>query len=92
MNRSELVDVIAKATDMKKVNIEPVIDAVFSTIVDALKNREEVRILGFGTFAAVLTKATTARNPRTGEKVDVPAKYKIKFRPGKQASDAVEGN
>lgn len=92
MNRSELVDAIAKATDMKKVDIEPVVDALFDTIINALKNKEEVRILGFGTFSTVLTKATTARNPRTGEKIDVPAKNKIKFRPGKQATDAVEGN
>ncbi|CAO5675182.1 MAG: DNA-binding protein HRL53 [Holosporales bacterium] len=92
MNKSELVDAIAKATDMKKVDIEPVVDALFDAIVNALKNKEEVRILGFGTFSTVLTKATTARNPRTGEKIDVPAKNKIKFRPGKQATDAVEGN
>lgn len=92
MNRSELVDAIAKTTDLKKVEVETVVDKLFETITTALKNKEEVRILGFGAFSTVQTKATVGRNPRTGEKIDVPSKNKIKFRPGKQASEAVEGN
>lgn len=91
MNKTELVEVVSKATNLKKVEAEAVVDAVFDAIVGSLKNKEEVRLLGFGSFSTVTTKATVARNPRTGEKIDVPSKLKAKFRPGKQILEALEG-
>lgn len=89
MNKSELVDAVAKTTNMKKVEAEAAVEAVFSNIIKSLAEQEEVRILGFGSFVVAQTKATTARNPRTGESIDVPAKLKAKFRPGKLITDAL---
>ncbi|CAO5678568.1 MAG: DNA-binding protein HRL53 [Holosporales bacterium] len=90
MNKTELVDAVAKASGLKKADAETAIDAAFNAIINALKNKEEVRLLGFGSFVTTQTKATTGRNPRTGEPIDVPAKWKAKFRPGKQISEALE--
>jgi len=90
MNKAELVDAVAKKTSLKKSEIESVIESTFDSILEALKAKEEVRLIGFGTFAVAKSKATTARNPRTGESISVPEKYKAKFRPGKVVTDALE--
>ncbi len=90
MNKTELIDAVAKASGLKKVDAETAIDATFSAIIGSLKSKEEVRLLGFGSFVVAQTKATTARNPRTGEAIQVPAKLKAKFRPGKQITDTLE--
>lgn len=89
MNKTELVDAVAKAANLKKVDAENAVESVFSTIINSLQNKEEVRLLGFGSFVVAQTKATTARNPRTGETIQVPAKLKAKFRPGKMITDAL---
>jgi DNA-binding protein HU-beta len=90
MNKAELIDAVAKTSGLKKMDAESAIDATFNAIINALKSQEEVRLLGFGTFLVAQTKATTARNPRTGATIQVPAKLKAKFRPGKQISDSLE--
>lgn len=90
MNKTELVDAVAKAANLKKVDAEGAVDATFAAITEALTNKQEVRLVGFGSFVVAQTKATTARNPRTGEKIPVPAKFKAKFRPGKIITEALE--
>ncbi len=89
MNKSELVSSIAKATGFKLAEAESALDAVFSSITTALKNGDEVRLLGFGTFAVTNRPASEGRNPKTGEKINIPAKVVPKFRPGKGLKDAV---
>ena len=89
MNKTELVDAVAKKANLKKADAESAVESVFGSIIESLKNKEEVRLLGFGSFAVAQTKATTARNPRTGESIQVPAKLKAKFRPGKMITDAL---
>ncbi len=89
MNKSELIDAVAKAAELKKVDAEKAIDATFQAITKSLSTCNEVRLIGFGTFDIVETKASTGRNPRTGEAIQIPAKRKPKFRPGKQLVEAV---
>ncbi len=90
MNKSDLVASVAKNAGLTKADAEKAIDATFSSITSSLQAGADVRLIGFGTFATAQRKATEGRNPRTGEKIAIPAKRMPKFRPGKQLKEAVE--
>ena len=64
-------------------------ETIIDTVSNALKRGEEVRIVGFGTFSVSHRKATTGRNPRTGESIQIPASRRPKFTVGKALKDAV---
>lgn len=91
MKKDGLVDIVMKAagTTTKK-QAQQAVDAVFDAITRALGRGEEVGITGFGTFKAVKTKARMGVNPKTGEKLQIPASVKPKFKPGKDLKDAVK--
>lgn len=90
VNKSDLVSSVAKAAGLTKADAERAIDATFQTITKSLKKGDDVRLIGFGTFATAQRKATEGRNPRTGAKIKIPAKRLPKFRAGKQLKEAVE--
>ena len=95
MNKADLASKLwelhsQKGVDVSKKHAEEIVDFVFDSIADCLKKGEEVSIAGFGTFAAKQRKARTARNPRTGEAVQVPAMKVPKFKAGKGLKDAVK--
>jgi len=89
VNKQDLVAAVAKAADMTKEKAAEAVDAVFDSITAGLKQDGEVRLMGFGTFAAAKRAASTGRNPRTGEEIKIPASRQPKFRAGKQLKDAV---
>jgi DNA-binding protein HU-beta len=89
VNRNELVDAVAIAAGLKKTEAEATVDAVFETITSALKAGDEVRVVGFGTFAVSARAASEGRNPRTGEKMAIPASKQPKFRAGKGLKAAI---
>jgi DNA-binding protein HU-beta len=89
VNKMDLVTVIADETELPRTKAAEVIDAVFNAIEKALKEKEEVRLVGFGTFATAQRKASTGRNPRTGEEMSIPASTSVRFKPGKALRDAV---
>lgn len=89
MNKNELVDAVAHTTGQTKVDATKSIDAVFAAITDALGKGDEVRLIGFGTFSVSERKATTGRNPRTGEEIQIKASNQPKFKAGKVLKDAV---
>lgn len=89
MNKNELIAKISDDTDLSKADATRAVDAVFDTITAQLKGGEEVRLVGFGTFSVSHRKATEGRNPRTGEKIHIPASKQPKFKAGKQLKDAV---
>ncbi len=72
MNKMDLIAAVADGTELSRIKAGEVVDAVFEAITDALKKKEEVRLVGFGTFAAAIRKASTGRNPRTGEEMEIP--------------------
>ena len=76
--------------DVSKKHAEEVVDFIFDTIADCLKRGDEVSIAGFGSFLVKQRKARTARNPKTGASVQVPAMKVPKFRAGKGLKDAVK--
>ena len=89
MNKNELVDAVALVSGLRKAEAEKTVDAVFDTITSALKAGDEVRVVGFGTFAVSARAASEGRNPRTGEKMAIPASKQPKFRAGKGLKAAI---
>jgi DNA-binding protein HU-beta len=89
VNKLDLVAEVAERADLPKTKATEVVDAVFASIEDALKRKQEVRLIGFGTFSTSERKAGTGRNPRTGETIQIPASTSVKFKAGKSLKDAV---
>jgi len=88
MNKADLVVEVAKVTNTKKEANEAV-DCVFDAITKALKKKDEVTLIGFGTFSIRKRKARSGRNPQTGETIKIKAKTVPVFKPGKALKDAV---
>lgn len=89
MNKTELIEVVAKAADLKKKDAEAAVSAVVAAIEDALVNGDKVQLIGFGTFEVKTTAAKTGINPQTKEKISIPAKKAVKFSVGKALKDKV---
>jgi DNA-binding protein HU-beta len=89
MNKSELVDRVAAATGKTKKESAQVVEAVLSTIAEALRNGEKVSLVGFGNFEVRERAARTGRNPQTGETIQIEASRVPAFRPGKQLKESV---
>ncbi|MCS6921355.1 MAG: HU family DNA-binding protein [Elioraea sp.] len=89
MNKQDLIAAVAEKTDLPKAKAGDVIDEVLDVITKALKKKQEVRLVGFGTFSTSKRKAGKGRNPRTGEEIKIPATTTVRFKAGKQLKDAV---
>jgi DNA-binding protein HU-beta len=89
MNKSELIDAVAQAADLSKTKAEDALNAVIQTVTAALQKGDEVKLIGFGTFKTANRAATTGRNPRTGEAIQIKASKQAKFVAGKALKDAV---
>lgn len=91
MNKNDLVSKVAAASGLTKTDAEKAIEATFEAITQSLKEGDDVRLIGFGTFTVAKRAATEGRNPRTGEKIPIAATTLPKFRPGKLLKDSVAG-
>lgn len=80
MTKKEFVDIIAEKSDLKKYEAEKALNAVVETIMGKIADGDTVKLVGFGTFYSAKKEASTARNPKTGETVKVPAKTVPKFK------------
>lgn len=89
MNKNDLVSVVAEKSGLSKSDSTSAVDGVFDAITDALRDGGEVRLVGFGTFSVSQRSASEGRNPRTGEKIQIPASKQPKFKAGKGLKDAV---
>ncbi len=89
MNKNDLVASVATESGLSKADAAKAVDAVFASVTGALKGGDEVRLVGFGTFAVTNRAASEGRNPRTGEKIQIPASKQPKFKAGKGLKDAV---
>ena len=89
MNKSDLIEHIAKEADLSKASAARALDAFVSGITETLKQGSEVSLVGFGTFAVADREARTGRNPKTGEALQIKAAKIPKFRPGKGLKDAL---
>jgi len=89
MNKAELINAVSGATALTKTQAGEVIDAALQAIQEALAKGDDVKILGFGSFAVNQRAAGEGRNPRTGEKILMPARNVPRFKAGTALKDAV---
>jgi DNA-binding protein HU-beta len=89
MNKSELIDSIAKSAGISKASAARALDATTASITKALKKGDLVTLIGFGSFYVGKREARVGRNPRTGAQIKIKAANSPKFRAGKALKDAV---
>ena len=92
MSRGELVQAVAADMDLPMARATQAVDAVLGAIGQGLGRGCDVRLAGFGRFSLSARKATTGRNPRTGEQIAVGATRSVRFRPGKALRDLVSAS
>lgn len=91
MNKNELIAAVAAKTNSTKSDAGEAVEATFDAITSSLKSGDDVKILGFGNFSVTQRAATTGRNPRTGETIQIKASKSPKFKAGKGLKDAING-
>jgi DNA-binding protein HU-beta len=89
MNKQELIGAVAESAGLTRSDASKAVESVFDSISSALKKGGEVRLVGFGTFSVSKRKASTGRNPRTGEPMSIAASSQPKFKAGKGLKDSV---
>ncbi|MCR5546533.1 MAG: HU family DNA-binding protein [Lachnospiraceae bacterium] len=89
MNKTELVDAIAKKADLSKKDAAAAVDAFVESVSDALKKGDKVQLVGFGTFQTSKRAARTGRNPQTGAEIKIKASTVPQFKAGKALKDTV---
>ena len=89
MNKSELVAQVAELAGLSKADAEKAADATFAAITSALKDNDDVRLVGFGTFSVAARPAREGRNPQTGQAIKIAASRQPKFSAGKGLKDAI---
>ena len=89
MNKTELVEAIAKQTGLSKKDSEASVKAFVEVVTKELKKKGKVQLVGFGTFETAKRAARTGKNPQTGAALKIPAATVPKFKAGKALKDAV---
>ena len=91
MNRTELIDAIAKKMDnsVTKKDLEATLESFVEVVTEELAKKEKIQLVGFGTFETSVRPAREGRNPRTGETMKIAESVVPKFKPGKALKDAV---
>ncbi len=89
MNKSELIEAVAAAADLPKASAGRALDAMIETIGVALKEGDQVVLVGFGTFSVKERAARTGRNPQTGQPIEIQAASVPSFKAGKALKEAV---
>ncbi len=90
MTKAELIEKVANQINLTKKQTEIIVNTVFQSITDSLAEGDKVEIRGFGSFRTRERNARTARNPKSGEKVEVPAKKVPFFKAGKELKELVD--
>ena len=88
MNKNELISAVAESSGLTRGDATKAVEGVFDAISGSLKKGDEVRLVGFGTFSVARRKASTGRNPRTGEPMAIKASAQPKFKAGKGLKDS----
>ena len=91
VNKQQLIDFVAKETDLPKTKAQEAVEAFVGGVTTALKSGEEVQLVGFGKFKVSDRAASKGRNPKTGEVIDIKAYKQPGFKAGKELKDAVNG-
>jgi integration host factor subunit beta len=89
MTKAELIDDVSRAAELSRKDSETIVETIFDSIVKSLRNGDKIEIRGFGSFRTRQRKPRIGRNPKTGARVDVPAKKIPYFKPSKELKDLV---
>lgn len=89
MNKGDLINKVAESAGLTKNQATAAVNAALDSIADSLKNGDKVTLIGFGTFSVSHRAARQGRNPQTGETITIAAKSNVKFKAGKELTDAV---
>ncbi|HET9793138.1 MAG TPA: integration host factor subunit beta [Thermoanaerobaculia bacterium] len=89
MTKAELIEKVLTAADLNKKEAEAAVEAFFDSIIQSLREGEKIELRGFGSFRLRSRGARVGRNPKTGEKVQVPAKRIPYFKPGKELKELI---
>ncbi|MBZ5552629.1 MAG: integration host factor subunit beta [Acidobacteriia bacterium] len=89
MTKADLVEEVSRITEVKRKESEVIVETIFDSIMGALRSKDKVEIRGFGSFRTRQRRGRTGRNPKTGEKVEVPPKTIPFFKPSKDLKDLV---
>lgn len=90
LNKTDLIDVVAQSTELKKIQVEKTINATFDAIKKELAQHGKVTLVGFGTFVVSHRAERKGRSPKSGAEITIPAKIVPKFRPGKELKNIVD--
>src|SRR5512147_3280370 len=89
MTKADLIDEVSRVVEMTRKDSEVIVDAIFDSVVRSLRTGEKIEIRGFGSFRTRERQSRIGRNPKTGTRVDVPAKRIPYFKPSKELKDLV---
>jgi integration host factor subunit beta len=89
MTKADLVEEVAKVTELTRKDSEVIVDTLFESVIKALKTGDKLEVRGFGSFRVRQRNARVGRNPKTGDKVEVPAKRVPYFKPSKELKDLI---
>ena len=89
MTKAALVEEVARVADLTKKHSEVIVDTVFRSLIEALNRGEKIELRGFGSFRLRRREPRKGRNPKTGDKVDVPSKSVPYFKPGKELKELI---
>ena len=89
MTKADLVEEVAQVTQLTRKDSEVIVDTMFESVIKALKSGDKLEVRGFGSFRVRQRNSRIGRNPKTGEKVDVPAKRVPYFKPSKELKDLI---
>ncbi|HWT77810.1 MAG TPA: HU family DNA-binding protein [Candidatus Methylomirabilis sp.] len=91
MTKADLIEEVSRAVEMSRKDSEVIVETVFDSIVKSLRSGDKIEIRGFGSFRTRERKSRVGRNPKTGARVEVPAKKIPYFKPSKELKDVVNG-
>ena len=89
MTKAELIEEVSRVVEMTRKDSEVIVEAIFDSVVRSLRNSDKIEIRGFGSFRTRQRQPRVGRNPKTGARVDVPAKRIPYFKPSKELKDLV---
>jgi integration host factor subunit beta len=92
MTKADLVEEVVKAAEVSKKHAETIVNTVFSSIVAALRREDKIELRGFGSFRVRRRRSRQGRNPKTGDRVEVPEKRIPYFKPGKELKDLINSD
>jgi integration host factor subunit beta len=91
MTKAELIEEVSRVVEMTRKDSEVIVEAIFDSVVRALRGGDKIEIRGFGSFRTRQRQPRVGRKPKTGARVDVPAKRIPYFKPSKELKDLVNG-